>query len=145
MNRKSLTKRFYGLLKETNRQQYKETLVAAYSSKQSTSLKDLTDAKLQSLVDFLSVGSTNTTTLQDVSCNRMRRTIIAICTSTFGMVKDGKADMQRIYEYVLHKGYKKKHLNDYSASELQNLVSQFQAIQDWTTNKNSSNLKKSEE
>lgn len=145
MTRKSLTKRFYGLLKETNRQQYKETLVAAYSSKQSASVKDLTDAELQSLVDFLSVGSTNTTTLQDVSCNRMRRTIIAICTSTFGMVKDGKADMQRIYEYVLHKGCKKKHLNDYSASELQNLVSQFQAIQDWTTNKNSSNLKKSEE
>lgn len=145
MTRKSLTKRFYGLLKETNRQKYKETLVAAYSSKQSTSLKDLTDAELQSLVDFLSVGSTNTSTLQDISCNRMRRTIIAICTSTFGMVKDGKADMQRIYEYVIEKGCKKKHLNDYSASELQDLVSQFQAIQDWKTNQNSSNLKKSEE
>lgn len=145
MKRYSLIKRFYGLLKETNRQKYKETLVSSYSSKQSTSIKDLSDLQLKNLVDFLSVGSTNTPTLKDESSNRMRRTIIRICTNTFGMVKDGKADMNTIYEYVLHKGYKKKHLNDYSAAELQELVSQFKNIEDWKTNKNSSELKKSEE
>jgi len=145
MTRKALTKRFYGLLKETNRQEYKETLVAAYSSKQSASVKDLSDAELQSLVDFLSVGSTKTPILRDESSDRMRKKVIAICASTFGMVKNGKSDMERINAFIIEKGYLKKSLNDYEQSELPTLISQMEKIQDWKTNKNSSELKKSEE
>lgn len=145
MKRSSLIKRFYGLLKETNRTQFKETIVAAYSASQSTSVKDLTDKELQNAVDFLSQGSSNTPTLQDESKNKMRRKIIAICADTFQMVENGRADMNKIYKFVLEKGYLKKPFNEYEYNELPTLVSQFEKMQDWKSSQNSKQLKKSDD
>lgn len=145
MKRNSLIKRFYGLLKETNRQQFKETIVAAYSASKSTSVKDLTDNELRNVISFLEVGSSSTQTLQEESKNKMRRKIIGICAESFEMKQNGKSDMKKIYDFVLNKGYLNKNFNEYEYNELPTLVAQFEKLAEWKANQNVSKLKKSDE
>jgi hypothetical protein len=53
----------------------------------------------------------------------MRRKIISCCRE-MGWIKGGKADMPRIYTWVLKYGYLHKSLNKYTAAELPRLVTQ---------------------
>lgn len=55
-----------------------------------------------------------------IQCDKLRKTIISLYR-TIGYNKDGKADMDRIYQDV--KNYWKKDLNEFNQEELIKIIS----------------------
>jgi hypothetical protein len=64
---------------------------------------------------------------RDIKADQMRKKIIANCRQA-GMSINGKADMERIYAWVLKYGHAKKELNKYTWHELPTLINQSEAL-----------------
>lgn len=112
-------KKIHAMLSAQNLHHMKGTLVGSFGEgKEST--KDLTFSEANNLLHYL-----NNETEEGKKANKMRRKIIS-CLREYGNydTPDGKADMPRIYQWVLKYGYLKKSLNKYTLKELPKLVTQ---------------------
>jgi hypothetical protein len=95
-------------------------------------IHDFTKGRTQSLTD-LSMGELNELITQlgaqkDDPCDRMRKKIISMLKYQGYQLPSGKADMVRIYAFILKYGYLHKHLNEYSEEDLPKLVYQAETM-----------------
>ncbi len=108
-----------------NDKEYKRDLVLQYSNGRATSTKDLFYQEANMLIDQLNIATGKDR--DEIKAENMRRKIIALAHKMHW--KDGsKADMQRINNWCINKGYLHKRLNDYNNAELPKLVSQFENV-----------------
>jgi hypothetical protein len=118
-------------LKSTGFDFDRSDLVSQFTSGRKSGLKLLTESEYHGFIQWLNMrfGTTQIgarasgKSFQSEQLQKQRRKIIALFRK-MGYEKDDKADMQRIYEWVLKSGYLKKSLNQYSASEIPKLVYQ---------------------
>lgn len=116
--------------------------VSMFTNGRKNSLKDLSEKEYWTFIGWL--NRTFSTLLENVEgskgsdkdgqspvssvstdiLNHQRRKIIALLCKIGYLTADGKADMQRIYQWVKSHGYLHKPLNAYTAEELPRLVTQ---------------------
>jgi hypothetical protein len=89
------------------------------------SSKDLYYSEAASIIEHLSYIQQHTPGMMAdyLRCDIMRKKIISICRE-MGWHKGGRADMERIEEWVLKYGHSGKAFNDYKYKELPMLVTQ---------------------
>lgn len=107
----------------------REEIIAAFTDGRTTSLKELTDAELNKLVNIL--NSQNNIYRSKNAGHKMRRKIISMAHEMgWHNLINGKwvADMRSINTWCLQKSYLKKELNKYTYNELPKLVSQFENV-----------------
>lgn len=128
--------KFHALLNELGLMEHKKDLVSEFSQGQQTSSKQLTMEQMQLAIehlDAMKMQSVATKPKRDTSLDRQRKKIIGFCREMrMETERKGKtvADMPKIYEFIRTKGYLKKDLNDYNASEMPKLVSQIGKIKE---------------
>lgn len=105
----------------------RDELIYDFTEGKKTGLKQLTDWEYREFLNWLNRTFPHTPDLNSIRSNAMRRKIIGIF-SKMGWRENGKADMERIYAWVLQYSILKKPLNDYTYEELQKLVSQVEIV-----------------
>ncbi|MCO5258892.1 MAG: hypothetical protein M9916_01995 [Crocinitomicaceae bacterium] len=111
-------------------------LIEQFTNNAKHSLKELTPFEYKEFLRWLNSTLNNTPSSQaredgaaryespeEARKQRQRKKIIALLVK-IGFLKDDKADMERIYAWVLKYGYKHKPLNQYTEQELPELVHQ---------------------
>lgn len=88
------------------------------------SLKELSAVEYGKFIEWLNEAFKKPSGTNTDACQQQRRKIIAILSQLGFVNEDGKANMDRIYQWVLTHGYLKKSLNTYSPQELPKLVYQ---------------------
>ncbi len=101
--------------------------VSQFTAGKKSSLKELTDEEYTGLINWLNHELNQKSAPKKDHAQIQRRKIIALLCKV-GMTKDDRADMSRIYSWVLTHGYLKKSLNMYTASELPKLVYQAESF-----------------
>lgn len=108
--------------------------VSTFTSGKKTGLTELTPGEYKEFIKWLNEKLNNQVVVSSPSrgsgkdhAQIQRRKIIALLCKV-GMVQDGKADMNRIYSWVLSHGYLKKSMNLYTTSELPKLVYQAEEL-----------------
>lgn len=100
-------------------------LVLEFTKGRTSSLHDLAVTELLELTGQLrALGNRDA-----AKCDRMRKKVIGILKGCGYILPDGKADMPRIYAWVLDRGYLHKELNSYTDNELPRLVFQAEQVQ----------------
>lgn len=140
MDKKQKLRILHAFLAKNDLMEEKKSIILEHTKQRTDSAGQMNELELSSLIDFFSRSKPS----NKESANNMRRKIIAICASTMKMVKEGKPDMTRIYDFVEENGYLSKEFNQYSYDELPKLVSQFEKIGDYYASQTSKNLKKSD-
>ena len=104
--------------------------IRQFTAGKKSGLRELTTDEYSGLINWLNhelgqlfISSTGGRGSGKEFSQKQRRKIIALLCKV-GMIKDDRADMNRIYSWVLTHGYLKKSLNQYTASELPKLVYQ---------------------
>lgn len=121
----ALNKQLYGLLNKTGLTSQKAALVAGFTNGRSESTKDLTNDEARQMIRFLNDTIGN----QDISSNKMRRSIIAMAHEMGWHIPDtSKINMDSINNWCLKYSYLKKPLNSYTHAELPKLVTQFTGV-----------------
>jgi hypothetical protein len=105
----------------------RDELIYDFTDGKKQSLKSLTHWEYNEFINWLNRTFPSTPDIKLIRSNAMRRKIIGIF-SKMGWRQAGKADMERIYGWVLQYSYLKKSLNDYSYSELPQLVTQVEIV-----------------
>lgn len=100
-------------------------LVRNFTQGRTSSIKDLSPAEMHNLMLSLSAQSA-----EALKADTMRKKIIALLKYCGYTLPDGKADMKRIYQWVLKYGHLHKPLNQYTISELPTLVTQAERVRD---------------
>ncbi|WP_346237748.1 hypothetical protein ABDK00_001560 [Niabella insulamsoli] len=116
-------KMLHSLLTQTGLMHMKAELVFSYSSRRTSSSKELTTMEAANLINYLKAQPT-----EAAQCQQMRRKIIAKAHKMRWETAEGKADMERIEHWCLKYGGFKKKLNDHTYKELVHLVTQFNAM-----------------
>ena len=111
------------LLRVANLESQKETLVLSFSNGRTESRAGLRFSEAAELIAYLQKEANELDT-----ANRMRRKLIAKCHNLGWETTPGTADMERLNNWCKTKGYLKKELMDYTATELPKLVSQFDKV-----------------
>ena len=102
-------------------------LIDDFTSGQKQSLQKLTPWEYNELLNWLNRTFPAGEDPKKAKANQMRRKIIALFRK-MGYQEDGKADMERIYAWVLKYGLLNKSLNQYTYDELPKLVTQVESI-----------------
>lgn len=112
------------LLRKADMWDSKKQVVMMYSRNQTESLRELTNAEANDMIQHLHslLAQPGVEKL-----NRMRHKIFAIAYEMH-WVKNGKPDYERINNWCVKYGYLHKPLNDYNEKELPTLVSQFEEV-----------------
>lgn len=126
------------LINKLQLQSQKENIVLGFSNQRTGHVSELSSSECNALIAWLKSQDSD-----EQRAEKMRRKIIAIARS-IGWEKKvvqpngsivAKADMQRIDEFCVSKGYLHKKLNQYIYTQLPILVSQFEAVQKSYLNK----------
>lgn len=107
----------------------RDELIAQFTSGKKSGLKELTATQYREFLVFLNLRFSSAP-VQKPSEGVMqvqRRKIIALFRK-MGYEKDFKADMPRIYSWVIKFGHLHKSMNDHTADELPSLVTQAEAV-----------------
>jgi hypothetical protein len=114
-------KQLHTLLSKLGLVAYKQDMMdwACTDGRYPTSSKELYETEAQTIIIEL--------LKRDVAADKMRKKVIATCRQA-GMSINGKADMERIYAWVLQYGHAKKELNKYTWAELPTLINQSEAL-----------------
>ena len=114
-------KQLHTLLSKLGLMAYKQDMMdwACTDGRYPTSSKELYYMEAQAIINELM--------RRDIKADQMRKKIIANCRQA-GMSINGKADMERIYAWVLKYGHAKKELNKYTWHELPTLINQSEAL-----------------
>lgn len=115
--------RIHILLNKIGRMGYKADYVINATDGREHSTKLLTFVEANNVISVLEEEEKEYYKKNRNSEDVQRKKIISCCRE-MGWVKSGKADMARIYSWVLKFGYLHKKLNDYTAAELPKLVTQ---------------------
>lgn len=99
-------------------------LVHSFSKGRTASSRELSIKEANALLSHLQVMVKDS----DKSADKMRKKIIHYARLMGWEQQNGKADMQRLESFILDKGVIKKPLNNFTAKELPQLVSQFESI-----------------
>lgn len=104
----------------------RQDIVHTFTGGAKTSLKALTPHEYKELVNWMNseLSKLSKPTKLTLDSNQKQRKKIIAVLCKVGMIKNGKADMDRIYAWVMSHGYLHKHLNQYTAAELPKLVYQ---------------------
>jgi len=130
-------RRLYGLFHETGTEKYRRDLVSSFSSGRTTNSAELSDLEADELIKHLErmVAQPHGPTRSgvDYQGQQMRRRILSLCYTIGWVVWNpdlGKheIDWNRLNGWMLKYGYLHKPLNDYSYTELQRLVKQFEHL-----------------
>lgn len=111
---------------------HRSELIQQFTLGQKTGLSDLNNFEYSEFIKWLNQRfalqkpEKPEAQKNDVLQNQ-RRKIIALFRK-MGYQKDGKADMQRIYQWVKEYGYLHKSLNQYNEQELPKLVTQAEKV-----------------
>lgn len=119
--------RIHVLLNKIGRMSHKADYVIDVTNGREHSTKELTFDEANKMIAILDAEEKQLFAERANSENTMRRKIIS-CFREMGYVKGGKADMQRIYAWVLKYGYLHKSLNQYTGTELPKLVTQVEFV-----------------
>jgi hypothetical protein len=119
--------RIHVLLSKCGLMAYKGDMVIEVTNGREHSTKQLTFEEANVMIARLDATVKERANKQQDKAQIMRRKIIS-CFREMNYVKGGKADMQRIYEWVIKYGYLHKTLNQYTAQELPKLVSQVEIV-----------------
>lgn len=100
-------------------------LIGQFTEGKKSSLKELSSWEYQEFLKMLNLrfSSAPKVSQTDEAMQIQRRKIIALFRK-MGYEKDFKADMPRIYSWVIKYGYLHKSMNQYTADELPKLVTQ---------------------
>jgi hypothetical protein len=115
--------RIHVLLHKCGLMAYKADMVIEVTNGREHSTKQLTFDEANLMIARLEATIKERAKKAQEPAQVMRRKIISCCRE-MGWVKGGKADMPRIYTWVLKYGYLHKPLNAYTAMELPKLVTQ---------------------
>lgn len=115
--------RIHAMLAKCGLMAYKADMVIEVTNGREHSTKQLTFEEANLMIARLDATIKERQRKQHEPAQLMRRKIISCCRE-MGWVKGGKADMQRIYTWVLKYGYLHKPLNKYTLQELPKLVTQ---------------------
>jgi hypothetical protein len=128
-------RRLYGLFHETGTEKFREELVFSFSHGRTHSSGDLSDLEVDELIKHLEKMTRKehapTHSGVDYKGQQMRRRILSLCYN-IGWVtwNTGKGkheiDWPRLNGWMLKYGYLHKPMNDYTYTELQRLVKQFE-------------------
>lgn len=126
------------LINKLQLQSQNENIVLGFSNQRTAHISELSSSECNALIAWLKSQD-----IDEQRAEKMRRKIIAIARSMgweLNVVQPNgsiikKADMQRIDEFCVKKGYLHKKLNQYLYHQLPTLVSQFEAVQKSYLNK----------
>lgn len=106
-------------------------LVKEYTKGKTNSLSSLTERDYHGFISWINETFKMTSNDHQYSkedrLNEQRRKIIALFRKQ-GYEMNGKADMHRIYAWVIKYGYLSKPMNKYTADEIPKLVSQAERV-----------------
>ena len=112
-----------GMDKETLKE-YKLSLVQQYTNFRETSSKELFQAEAELLINDLKKFVPGS--IEADSADRMRKYILHMAHQmNWELEGTERVDVERVDRWCVNNGYLKKHLMEYSYSELPKLVSQF--------------------
>lgn len=115
--------RIHVLLHKVQLMAYKIDLVVDLTNGREQSTKSLTFNEANKMIAYLEQKQQERNKKAYDRADAMRKKIIVFCRET-GWVKNGKADMSRIYSWVEKYGYLHKPLRSYTEAELPRLVTQ---------------------
>lgn len=107
--------------------QERSELIMDFTKDQKRSLTELSAWEYNEFLNWLNRLFPSKATEDEVSRNNQRRKIISLFRK-MGWQFGGKADMERIYAWVIKYGYLDKPLNEYTYQELPKLVTQVETI-----------------
>jgi hypothetical protein len=133
-------RRLYGLFHETGTDKYRRDLVSSFTDGRTNNSAELSDLEADELIKHLEKmtrkehGPTHSGV--DYKGQQMRRRILSLCYNVGWVIWSqtrGKheIDWPRLNSWMIKYGYLHKPMNDYTYSELQRLVKQFENM---TTN-----------
>jgi hypothetical protein len=128
-------RRLYGLFHETGTEKFRQDLVFSFSHGRTDSSSELSDLECDELIHHLEKMTRKehgpTLSGVDYKGQQQRRRILSLCYN-IGWVKwnQGKGkheiDWERLKGWMQKYGYLHKPMNDYTYTELQRLVKQFE-------------------
>lgn len=102
-------------------------LIEDFTNGKKQSLQKLTPWEYNELLNWLNRTFPAGEDPKKAQSNQMRRKVIALFRK-MGYQENGKADMERIYAWVLKYGILKKAMNEYTHDELPQLVTQVETV-----------------
>ena len=108
----------------------REDLIYQFTEGKKSGLRELNATEYKEFIDWLNRSFISERSQEDWTVRPgqyQRRKIIALLCK-IGFIKNGRADMARIYTWVYKYGYLHKSLNEYTQNELPRLVSQTEAF-----------------
>ncbi len=114
-------KRLFAILGKLGLKEDRASIIEDHTQGRTGSVAELYDHEANSLISFLQ------STVKD-SADKQRKKIIYYFRAMGWETEDGAADMKRINEFCIEKGYLNKPLNSYTKAELPKLVSQVHLI-----------------
>lgn len=127
-------KQMHALFHKLGITEMKSSLALEYSDGRTESTSDLTYDEADMLIKNLEVASRTGKTVNDKDGisfrpgNKMRRKIFFYFRKSGYLTKSGNVDVRAVENWVLHYGYLKKDLMQYTPQELPKLVSQAEAV-----------------
>lgn len=100
----------------------KEELIHTYTDGRTTSIRDLLFDEAKSIISALTSGEVS---IQSPA-NKMRRKILSMAHEMDWELSTGQVDMKRINKWCVEYGYLHKELDQYTESELPQLINAFE-------------------
>ena len=130
INQMNKYRHFFAIQKKLNKAGYdidRKEIISLATNGHKRSLQLLSDKEYIKVINYMNyLVSQSGDTKDDIAKNRLRRKVISLLID-LGYVSHGKADMKRIYNWVLKYGYYHKPLNRHSREELIRLIGQVSA------------------
>lgn len=101
----------------------RDEIIHQFTDGKKCSLKSLSTHEYREMIAWLNQLLQKMKPMAEDRCQIQRRKVIALLVK-IGYTKNDKADMDRIYDWVLKYGYLHKPFNTYNVNELSRLVSQ---------------------
>lgn len=129
----------HALLNELGMREQKAALVLVHTNGRTDKSSEMGVEEAQSLINTLNAKKstivwTKAKEISEKSADRQRKKVLAICYQ-LGWTIDGKLDWDKINAFCEKRGTLKKKLNEYTATELPKLISQFEKLKQYDSKK----------